>query len=83
MRSSADAYNRCYCTQDTSLLGIKVAVENATGIRREQQVLRQETIVNGDHTFVNLNCDKHVKEMFKSAAEKTNCKVKLIVSKKS
>ena len=32
----ADAYNRCYCTQDASLLGIKVAEENATGITEEK-----------------------------------------------
>ena len=80
-KEGEDEYNRCRCTPDQSLLGIKIAVESGTGIRREDQVLRQETVVNGNEILVKLNCDRDVKAMFKSA-EKADCKVTLIVSLK-
>ena len=80
-KEGEDEYNRCRCTPDQSLLGIKIAVESGTGIRREDQFLRQETVVNGKETLVKLNCDKDVNDMFKSA-EKADCKVTLIVSEK-
>ena len=79
-KEGADAYNRC-CAPDDSLLEVMVAVENGTGITKENQFLRQESIVDGEKILVNLNCDKDVKEMFKSA-EKADSKVKLIVSEK-
>ena len=82
-KEGEDEYNRCRCTPDQSLLGIKIAVENTLiGVRREDQVLRQEYIsANGEKILVNVNCDKDVKAMFESA-EKDNNKVKLIVSEK-
>ena len=77
-----DEYNRCHCTPDQSLLGIKIVVENTIGIRREDQVLRQVYIdANGEKDLVKINCDKDVKAMFESAG-KVDCKVKLIVSEK-
>ena len=77
-----DEYNRCHCTPDQSLLGIKIVVENTIGIRREDQVLRQVYIdANGEKDLVKINCDKDVKAMFASAG-KVDCKVKLIVSEK-
>ena len=78
-------YKRCYCTQDASLLAIKVAVEHTIGIRREEQlVLYQEytvIMIKGGKIQVDVDCNEDVKTMFESA-EKKNCKVELIVSLK-
>ena len=49
-------YKRCYCTQDASLLAIKVAVEHTIGIRREEQVLYQEyTDIKGKKIQVDVD----------------------------
>ena len=65
---SQRALKRCL-TNDDTLLSLKEVIEKCTGIKRESQLLQQETIINDKEEVIEITSDLHVRCMFQSAEE--------------